>query len=255
MLGKIKTSAKWLISPRVLMSAEDCRKYGALSLAPVRQLYREIAELFRGLRNQPTPPKINIANKVERARHFYDEVYNNQLFGDALGNLHRGYYLGYKYSVGLCLILFVVSIVLISAPRFTALPNWVLAIAVLIGCVALGVRGLTMAYFAWLIQQRLTTELFSFRDYLSISDFIKRLPSPSISKMQKEEIRAEEKIRVQLILKKLKENPSINLDEYGLSLPPEVVLNEAPVNMKTVAVNNESTALVTAGDNTDGGAD
>lgn len=244
-----KSGAKWLISPRVFMSAEDCSKYGALSLTPIKRLFSEIAEVFSGLNKKAESVEIDITNKAERAEYFYDQVFTNAIFGQSLARLHRRYFLAFKYSMLLSLLLTVFSVVLTALPRFTILPNWIVSVVMLIVCFTVFVRGMTMAYFAWLIQQRLSTELFSFGEYISVTQFFKRLPNSTLNANQLKEIPIEERKRVDLIKQKLRANPALSLSDFGLVLPPGVALERrdfAPGENRQAPIDGSLTTVATA---------
>lgn len=211
--GPIKRTFKYLVSPRLFLSAEDVSKYGGFSVRYHKELFAAIKAAYKRLKEKKASEKLSVSSIEDRFRVFYDSFYERGVKESEIEEIHSRHRSAARLLFVVSVFFIVLSGYLFYIPNITLIPNAIIAIATALTAVAIIINGLSHNYYAWLIEQRLLPELFNFINYMKKP--IKRWPKPSLSKTMSEEIIREYKERDQVLRDFI--NDGKTLDEIGLS--------------------------------------
>lgn len=212
--GPIRRGLKYLVSPRFFLSSEVVSKYGGFSIRYHKELISAIKLSLKRLReSKENTSKFTVTTIEDRIRIFYDALYESAVEEGDIEQIHAKhrksallFFIASFFFIALSGLLFVI-------PKITLIPNAIIAIATLITALTIIINGLSYNYYAWLIEQRLLPEIFSFTKYMSKP--IKRWPKKALSRTMTEEISREYKARDQVLRDYIKGGNT--LDDIGLA--------------------------------------
>ena len=221
--GLIKGFFFYMVSPRLFMKSKDIKNHGMFSFIYHVKLYSAIKHSWTLLRSKGQKVTVDISNRTERLKVFYDRMYECGVENaDEVSEKHREHLVGYKVSMVLFMAIATLSIVFIKIPDFIIIPSWVIGACTLICSLSFLMKSLIFMYYAWLLENRLTPEHFSVIDYIKHGhkeSFAALFPHSDISENMKIEIAAEIQKREKYIIEEMLKDPTLDPSEYGLRIP------------------------------------
>lgn len=214
--GKIKKTFKYLVSPRMFMSKEDVSKYGGFSLRYQKDMLSEIKSSIKALRESSLKKAetLIIKDKEHRFQVFYDRYFELGVDPEKIPTIHKGFRnKAQGFFIITALFLFG-AVYLLFSPNLILIPSWLIALMVLPMTAAVFIKAVSFNYYAWLIEQRLLPESYSFQRFFKSKPFYR--PMKKLSDAQISEITDQYKSRYAEIKKAMQEDANFNLDDYGL---------------------------------------